>query len=241
MAEAAAAEAWTPRRGGGQVIVKYQEMRSSRAFAADGGRIDLPSERLDRAASVFAEYGLTERFAARFKGELQSGRDAFVDYQGRGPVEIGLAWQAYRDDHTAVSLIGSVADGGEGRNAGYALPGQGERDWEVRAAIGRSLGPRRFWRDGAFVEFQAARRMRQGLPDETRLDATLGGRVGRDWLVMGQAFGGAADGGARWLSLEASVVRDLGPWSVQAGWRRAVWGRDTPESSGPVVAVWRRF
>ena len=84
--------------------------------------------------------------------------------------------------------------------------------------------------------------MRQGLPDEVRVDLTAGARVGEDWMVLAQAFGGQADeGGARWLSVETSVVRDFGDWSVQAGWRQTVAGRETPEASGPVIALWRRF
>src|SRR5690606_9172995 len=94
----------------------------------------------------------------------------------------------------------------------------------------------------SFVEIQAARRMRQGLPDETRMDLTYGSGLGENWLILAQAFGGQTDGGpARWLSLETSVVRDFGDWSVQAGWREAVAGGDTPESSGPVIGLWRRF
>jgi len=60
--------------------------------------------------------------------------------------------------------------------------------------------------------------------------------------VLGQAYGGVTDsGGARWLSVETSVVRRFGPWSLQAGWREAVVGREIPVARGPVLAVWRRF
>lgn len=40
----------------------------------------------------------------QFKGDWQSGEDAFIDYEGRGPLEIGVTWQAWRDDRAAVSL-----------------------------------------------------------------------------------------------------------------------------------------
>lgn len=241
----AAASAWTPAKGKGQVIVKFEDMRADRGFDPAGDLADLPAERRDTAASVFAEYGLTDRLSLRFKGEWQSGEDAFVEYDGRGPLEVGVNWQVWRDSRTAVALYGGVADGGEGRNAGYAAPGVGDRDWEVRASVGRSFGgaaeggrlP-----TGTFIEIEAARRFRQGLPDETRVDATVGAHFGDDWMVLGQAFGGRTEtGDARWLSIEASVVRDFGDWSLQAGWRQAVAGRETPESGGPVVALWRRF
>ena len=46
---------------------------------------------------------------------------------------------------------------------------------------------------------------------------------------------------SRWYKVEAGLVRRLGPWRVQAGWRQTVAGRNTPEEGGPVVALWRRF
>lgn len=160
-------------------------------------------------------------------------------------MEVGVTWQAWRDDRGAVSLYGGYASAGDGRNAGYAAPGVGEQDWEARISAGRSFGARGgvWWGpDRSFVELQAARRMRDGLPDETRADLIVGGHFGDDWMVLGQAFGGVADGdGARWLSVEISVVRHLGDWSLQAGWRQAVAGRETPAARGLVVAIWRRF
>lgn len=243
LAAPAAAQAWNQPKGQGQVILKFEHMTAERGYDPDGVLTDLPAERRDRTLGVFAEYGLTDRWTVRFKGDWQSGEDAFVDFEGRGPLEIGVSWQAWRNDSTAVSLSAAYADGGEGRNAGYAAPGQGDQDWEVRASVGHSLTkgwgpiPAR-----SFFEVQAARRMRQGLPDETRMDLTYGVHVGEDWLVLAQAFGGQTDGGpARWLSVETSVVRDFGAWSVQAGWRQTVAGRETPEAGGPVIGLWRRF
>lgn len=215
-------------------------MRADRGFDPAGDLLGLPAERRDRSLGLFVEYGLTDRFTLRAKGDWQSGEDAFVDYEGRGPLEIGLVWQAWRDDRSALSLSASYANGGEGRNAGYALPGQGDQDWEVRAAYGRSFGTTGLT-PPIFVEGQAARRLRDGLPDETRVDLTLGSRFATDWMGLVQAYGGEADGGARWVSAEASLVRDFGPWSLQAGWRETLAGRETPKSGGPVVALWRRF
>jgi hypothetical protein len=216
-------------------------MRADRGFDPSGDRVDLPGARRDRVAGVYAEYGLTDRVTLKLKGEWQAGEDAFVDYDGRGPIEIGATWQAWRSGGSAVSLSAGYADGGEGRNAGYAAPGLGDRDWEARVSAGRSFGARR-WMPPSFVELQTARRWRSGLPDEVRIDATAGLHVAPGWMLLSQAYGGLTDGdGARWLSLETSVVRDVGDWSVQAGWRQAVAGRETPDSGGPVVAVWRRF
>lgn len=243
LATPAAAGAWTQPKGKAQVIVKFEGMRADRGFDPDGALADLPAERRDTSLGVFAEYGLTDRLTLQFKGDWQSGEDAFVDFEGRGPIEVGVTWQAWRNERTAISLYAGYADGGEGRNAGYAPPGEGDQDWEVRASVGHSYtdgtieGRRR-----SFVELQAARRMRQGLPDEVRIDFTHGVHLGDDWLVLNQAFGGLADeDGPRWLSLETSVVRNFGDWSVQAGWRQAILGRETPRSGGVVLGLWRRF
>ncbi len=236
------AGAWTHKKGTGQVIVKLETMRATEGFDPDGRRVPLLAKRRDEALGVFAEYGLTDRLTLQFKGDLQRGEDAFVDFEGRGPIEIGVTWQVWRDERNAVSLYAGYADGGEGRNAGYAPPGQGDSDWEVRASAGRSFEGTAWGPERSFIEVQAARRMRQGLPDETRVDLTIGGYFGENWMVLGQAFGGQTDdGGARWLSVETSVVRRFGDWSVQAGWRTAVSGRETPAANGPVLGLWRRF
>lgn len=244
-ASSATAGAWVQPRGGGQVILKYEDLRADAFFDEDGRRIDLPGTRRDGALGVFAEYGLTDRLTLQLKGDLQDGKDGGLDYRGRGPLEIGATWQAWRDDRGAVSVYGGYARAGDGRNAGYSAPGIGEQDWEVRGSAGRSfggVGPARFGPDQSFVEVQAARRFREGLADETRADVTVGGHFGANWMVLGQAFGGVTDDdGARWLSLETSIVRHQGDWSLQAGWRHAVAGRRTPETRGLVLAIWRRF
>lgn len=242
---------WTQPKGQGQIILKAESLSAADGFDENGERVVLFGERRDHLVGVLAEYGLTDRLTLQFKGDWQWGQDALFDYEGRGPAEIGVTWQAWRGERGAVSLYGGYADAGEGRNAGYAPPGLGRRDWEARISAGRSFdgamglpvgwGPER-----SFIDVQVARRLRDDLPDETRVDATLGGHFGDDWMVLGQAFAGQADDGpawrgARWLSLESSVVRRQGRWSLQAGWRQAVAGRSTPRSSGPVLALWRRF
>lgn len=243
--EAACAGAWNPPKGQGEIIVKYEVVRADQALIAGGARVDLPGGRRDVAASVFIEYGLNDRFTLQAKGEWQDGRDAYVDYQGLGPIELGVRWQAYRDDRTVAAVYVGYARGGSGRNAGYAPPGEGDGDLETRVLAGRSFGGdgRGGWAaQGGFADIQIARRWRAGLPDEVRADATAGVNLGADWMAMAQAFGGMADGdAARWLSLETSVVRRMGDWRLQAGWRQTLAGREIPAGSGPVVGIWRRF
>ncbi|WP_420471729.1 hypothetical protein [Brevundimonas sp. FT23042] len=245
VATPAVAGPWALPKGDGQVILKYENMRASEGFDPDGVSMPLPAERRETFVSVFAEYGLSPRWTLRFKGDWQSGQDAFVDYEGTGPLEIGVNWQAWRDPSTALSLYAGVAHGGEGRNAGYAAPGAGGQDFEVRAAFGRSYGKLKWLNysaDAGFVTLEVARRMRSGLPDETRVEATLGAHFGSDWSTLTQMYGGQADNnGARWLLMESSVVRHFGNWSAQLGWRTTLSGREAPDSSGLVVGLWRRF
>lgn len=239
---------WTQPKGEGQVIVKYEDMRADDGFNPDGERLPLPGAQRDEALRSFSEYGLTDRLTLQLKADWQRGEDAFVDYDGRGPIELGLTWQAWRDDRTAVSLYAGYASNGDGRNAIYADPGVGKDDVEVRVSAGRSFdggfGLKGRWSpDRSFAEVQLAARARDGLPDEVRIDMTLGSHFGENWMLLGQAFGGLANGGsnARWLSLETTLVRHFGRWSVQGGWRETVAGRETPVSRGPVIALWRRF
>jgi hypothetical protein len=241
---AEAGSAWTRKKGKAQVIAKLEHMRATRGYDPDGRLAPLPAERTETVLGVFAEYGVTDRLTLQFKGDLQRGEDYFVDYEGRGPAEIGLTWQVWRGDAGAVSLYGGYANAGDARNAGYAQPGVGEHDFEARIAAGRSwaTGGGRWLPERAFAEVQAARRLRDGLPDEVRLDLTLGGHFGDKWMVLSQAYAGATDGdGSRWVSVETSVVREMGDWAIQAGWRRTVAGHETPQAEGLVVGVWRRF
>ena len=239
VASNAEASAWAMPKGQGQAIVKLEAIEASKAFDADGQSFDLLGGRRDGVVSLQVEYGLTDRLTLQAKGEYQSGRDGAQDFNGRGPIEIGARWQVYRDERNVVALYGGYSQSGDTRNAGYAEPGQGDHDTEIRLLAGRG-GPR------LFGEVQLARRWRDGLPDEMRLDVTAGWKIRPQWLLMGQAYLGRADarpdgGRSQWAVAEVSAVRHFGPWSGQAAWRATLAGTSTPVSYGPVLAIWRRF
>ncbi len=240
MGGAAQAGAWPMAPRQGQVILKYEQATAVEGYDLDGSIAPI-AERRDASVTAFAEYGLTSRLTAQAKGGWTAGEDLFVRYEGVAPAEIGLRWAVLKGPRTALSVYAGVASGGQGRNAGYAAPDQGEGDVELRVLAGRSGTWRR---RHAFAEVQAARLWRAGLRDEYRLDTTLGVDVTRNWLVLFQTYAGQAgsvEEGSLWVNSEASLVRRLGDWRVQAGWRRTVAGRETPLGSGPVVAVWRGF
>jgi hypothetical protein len=237
---AAWAGAWPMKDGKGLAILKYEGQKADTGYDPDGAKVAI-DPRHDETLSVYGEYGLTDRMTLQTKVALTQGHDNFVDYEGRGPIELGLRYALLHTDRSAVSLYLGATKDGVGRNAGYAAPGQGDMDLEARLLAGTSSQ----WRGvQGFAELQIARLKRSGLADETRIDATAGLRPKPYWLLMVQAYTGQADSEpvqSRWRKREVSVTRDLGAWSLQAGWRQTLSGRETPIDHGPVLAVWRRF
>lgn len=244
-ATAASAGAWPVPAGVTQVIVKHETMTSDEVF--DGYGLRLASERrIDRELSVFVERGLSERLTLQGKASWQSGEDGLLTYDGRGPVEVGLRYAIVDRPKWKVAVYAGAAAAGEGRNAGYAEPGEGDGDVELRLLAGRDGRlPRLLGGAPYFSEIQIAKLQRAGLPDEIRFDSTSGLRFGKSgrWLLLYQTYAGRTEKrAAEWINGELSLARDVGEgWTVQAGWRESFEGRNTPKASGPVVAVWRRL
>lgn len=222
------------------MIAKYERTTADRGYDLDAALVDIAPRR-DETLSVFVEHGLTPRLTLQAKAGATRGHDRWVSYSGRGPVEAGLRWTVRRDPRSSLALYLGAGEAGVGRNAGYAAPGRGSLDLEARVLYGRSA----LWKGReVFVDLQAARLRRQGLADETRIDATLGLRPAKGWLLLAQTYAGQADRAgvdARWVKTEVSAVRGFGDWSVQAGWRDTVSGRDTARDQGVVLALWRRL
>lgn len=237
---AALAGAWPIEPGRAQVIAKYERTTADQGYDPDANLVAIDPRR-DETLSVFVERGLTSRLTLQAKVGATRGHDRWAAYSGRGPVEAGLRWTARRDDRSSLAVYLGAAEAGAGRNAGYAAPGKGSLDLEARVLYGRSGT----WRGRqVFVDLEAARLKRQGLADETRIDATLGFRPAKSWLLLAQTYAGQADRDdidARWAKTEVSVVRTFGDWSVQAGWRDTVSGREVARDRGVVLALWRRL
>lgn len=233
----ARAGVWPLDAGDTLAIVKYERAEAGDAWDIDGNRYDW-IERTDETASLYIEHGLTERITLQGKLAWSRGVEAGVPYAGRGPAELGLRLAVLDSGPTVVSVYAGALVAGDGRNVGYAPPGEGGVDYELRLLAGRS-----FTVQGrpAFLEAQVARLERAELFDETRLDLTLGYEPSPRWLLLVQSYGGLTEAEPAWLKLEASAVRRFGDWSLQAGWRASVAGRAGPVEDGPVVAVWRRF
>ncbi len=234
------AGAWPIQPGRTQIIAKYEGSTADQGYGPDAVLVDIDHRR-DETVSVFVEHGLTSRLTLQGKAGLTRGEDRWVDYSGRGPVELGLRWAVRRDDRSSLAVYLGAGEAGAGRNAGYAAPGQGSLDLEARVLYGRSGT----WRGRqAFFDLEAARLKRQGLADETRIDVTFGVQPARNWLVLAQTYAGQADRRpipSRWVKTELSVVRSLGDWGLQAGWRDTLSGRETARDRGVVLAVWRKL
>lgn len=234
------AGAWPMPVGQTQAILKYEGSTASRAY--DANSVILPIAKLrDETLSLFLEHGLTSRLTLQAKLGVTRGSDAFIHYAGRGPAEIGLRYTVYKGQLGVLGVYAGAVAPGVGRNAGYAAPHAGGGDLELRLLGGRSAT---LWGRPLFGSVEVARLFRRGLPDETHLDVTLGMTPSPGWLLLVQSYGGRADATSlapRWVKAEASLVRHLGPWSLQAGWRATANGRETPVEAGPVIGLWRRF
>ena len=236
----ACAGAWPTPPGETQAIFKYEGSVAHEGIDRSGLIAPIPTIR-DDSLSLFVEHGLTARLTLQGKFGLTEGSDQYIRYSGRGPAEIGLRYALYQGEIGVLSVYAGVVAAGVGRNAGYAPPHAGEGDVELRVLAGRNA---KLWGKPLFGEVQVARLFRRGLPDETHLDVTLGWKPARQWLVLVQSYAGRADSrpvAPEWVKAEASVVRHVGRWSLQAGWRETAWGRESPIEMGPVVGLWRRF
>lgn len=223
-----------------QAILKYELEDADEAFNADGVIVPIP-EQHDESVSLFVEHGLTKRITLQGKLGWTRGDDLFNDYEGRGPIDLGARYSVFKGKRTVVSVYAGASFAGEGRSAAYAEPGAGEIDAELRFLAGRSGT---LWKRHMFGELQVARLARQGLPDETRVETTVGWHPAKNWLLLFQNYAGRAEMepvSPMWLKSEVSVVRDLGQWRVQGGWRNTQLGVEMPNQNGPVLALWRRF
>ncbi|WP_421738213.1 hypothetical protein [Caulobacter sp.] len=222
------------------MIGKVEAQSADQRFGDDGATGEI-ERREEKTASIFVEHGVTDRLTLQAKAGLTRGRDGSSRYEGRGPVELGLRYAVLKRPRTVAAIYLGAAEAGDGRNAGYAAPGQGELDLEARLLLGRSATTR--WGE-IFSDLQLARLRRSGLADETRMDATLGFRPARDWLVMAQTYAGEADARPRkssWVKAELSLVRNFGAWSLQVGWRETITGREIARDRGAVLGIWRGF
>lgn len=242
MAGAAHAGAWSLSKGEGQLIVKYEPERASRAFDPEGDPVDLWVDREDQIVSLWGEYGLSERVTLLLKTDYQDSRDEYNQFSRWGLTEVGARLRVMQTERSVVSVQAIYGHDGNGRTASWAGPGEGEHEGEIRLLAGTNLKTKK----PVFVEGQVARRWREGLPNETRVEAALGVELRPNWTLMWQVYAGRVDAqngdkGPEWIKVENGIIRHFDRWSIQGGWRATLHGREFPDTQGPIVALWRRF
>ena len=192
-----------------QAIFKYESETADEAFDPNGVVVPIASQD-EESLTLFVEHGLTSRITLQGKVGWTRGTGQFAEFDGRGPIDIGGRFAFLKGPKTAVSVYAGVTFAGEGRNAAYySEPGAGEMDMEVRFLAGRSG---RWLKRDAFGEVQLARIGREGLPDETRVETTIGWHPARNWLLMAQTYAGRAEAeptAPLWLKSEVSVIPRL--------------------------------
>jgi hypothetical protein len=227
-------------KGKTQLILKYEGETAHEAFD-ENGVVEPIAKQHDENLSLFVEHGLTDRITLQGNFGWTRGSDSFNSYGGRGPIDFGARYVVLRTARSVVSVYAGGVIAGEGPNTTHSARRAGDPGVEVRLLAGRSGT---LWRRHVFGEVQLAQLTSRKLPDETRVETTIGIEPARRWLLLAQTYAGREDQrpvAPLWLKSEWSVIHDVGLWRLQAGWRAAQIGIESPVTRGPVLALWRTF
>ena len=248
LAPLANAGAWSYDNGEGQVIATVVLARADAQFDAFGD--ESPAEFYKIETSLYWEHGLTDKWTFVLQPTLQ---DVSFDttagsenYLGLGPTEIALRRTLWQSDKTVLSTQGGVIFAGGGENIPDRSLGEGGTDYEARLLLGRSL---LFGETRGFAEIQAGYRARSDdLPNEWRLDASLGIRPVENIQLMGQVFAIQSEEATfpnrqyQSVKLQTSLVwdRTLGT-SYQFGLYQTVAGETIVKETGLLLSMWERY
>ena len=233
----AEAGAWPLAPGRTQIIAKYESSQTRSAYDLDGRTIQIPPYAYS-GGEVFIERGLSQRLTLQANLRYLRGQEGFGSDYTRITGDLGLRVLAYRSPSWVVSLYGG---GAVLRSDQAQLSAQSRRDLgdpEARLLVGHnfSLG-----RNRGFAEIQAAQLGHKGKASEMRIEGRVGMDLTRSWQVLLHNYRGSNPRGVEWSKAELSLVRELGPASLQLGWRQSLSGRQTAHEAGPVLALWYRF
>jgi protein XagA len=245
--------AWTLPVGARQVIVTGTFVSGDRLFDARGRLVPVPEYRKFEL-TPFAEFGVTDWLTAIASTSLLSvsaegyaGNPRTDRYTGPGYTELGARARLAEIGNTVLSAQSTVRLPGALDDNNRAEIGNTEPEFDGRllGGIGFSLGA---W--PSFVDVQAAYRLRAGpLPNEARLDLTLGTRPLPGVLLLAQSFNVWGNGEwpgvykrGQYHKLQGSVVVQLTPaWSAQLGLVGTVAGRNALRERGAILAAWAQF
>ncbi len=238
--------AWTLPTGTGQVIVS-QTM-------TDFDHMYQTTSKVPRYAkfevNANGEYGVTDWLTGIVGTQILHAKiDAPTSssYTGLGYTELGGRARFYELGPSVFSVQATARIPGASNDSSPAQMGFTGFEADIRGLAGTSfkLGE---W--DSFADVQAGYRLRAGGPaNEYRIDATLGTRPVKEWLLLLQSFNTISDGAGgpgfpknRLHKLQASAVWDFSKnWSVQAGLFVAFAGENTGQERGFTTAIWYRF
>lgn len=252
---------WLQKRGHGLVIAGWRDYRASERFSPSGSRQPLGPGGIfrSRAAHVWTEVGLTDRWTGILSGTVQSLRYQDAGYQSSavapGDLEAGLrrglrvadsGWQV-----SAQMLLKAPAYS----QRVEPRPGNGQADLEGSLLAGRSFPVASRW---GFLSLEGGYRKRWGQPaDQFRGEAAAGIHWNQRLTLTAQSFAirraGALPtaGGGRNPMIEpvfdlykvqlSAVVRVAPGWSLQTGYGLDVAGRNIGRGRQWMVAVWKTF
>ncbi len=243
------AGAFTQPQGTGQALAVATITSANRSFDGNGGLTRTPDFRKIEVP-VLIEYGITDWLtvmAAPSYLNVEVGGPNGGDYSGAGYTDLGARLRLHSTPSTAVSVQALMRLPGARDETNPAEAGSTDGEIDLRALYGVSVPI-----DGkpAFVDVQAAYRIRQGAPpDEWRLDATFGIRLHPELLLLAQSFnvisngdGEAPFGDTRYHKAQLSVVWDIQPdVSLQFGGVTTYAGENALQENGLVAGLWYRF
>ena len=242
----ARAGAWPMPEGHVQSISSVSYDAAERVFGPAGLDDGAPLDFSKVEASVFVEWGVSDRLTLVFQPVAQSVTietdDGGVESQsGAASSQIGARWLLAEGRPGVFSAQASLVAPGEVENVIDAPLGEGGLAAEARLLAGRG------W-SGGFLEAQAGYRWRGGeYADELRLDASVGLRPTENWQVIAQSFSTIAaeeirpDREVESHKAQLSVVRNLTDvWAIQVGARGSYAGRNTVDERGVFVSMWLR-
>lgn len=266
---AAHAYAWVQPKGSGIVIIQEDRWSGRKGFNSrhDLFRFSNDGNSYVNQTNVYVEYGLTRKLTLTGSFWLnQVGyeqTDSKNERFGFGDQELGARYKMKPLGFLGAPWVGSsqltVGFPTYKAHGGRQLLGTGGASVEIRHSIGRPYKLFNLW---SYIDMSGGLRFRSGRgAHEVRFDATHGTNIGAGFTIMeefshfqtmnngamndnaGTSFNSNAITSTNFdlTKMRFSLLKTLGPVSLQAGYQRDLAGRNTGAGGGPFVGIWIPF
>jgi hypothetical protein len=200
-----------------QVIVKLEEERAMLGLDGAGQATAIPRQVLT-SIGLYADYGLTPDLSVQLVAGLERSHLGPRAMDGVGPCSAGVRYVlARRPGGFLSAYVGATTPAAD--EGVRPDPAAGQAGGDLRLLAGQS---RRVLGHDLFAEVQVARLFASGDGSQTRIDLTLGIQFGPRLMQLNQIYAGQQEGvslAASWVKLDHRLVRSVGAWRVQIGWR----------------------